>query len=138
MPTDSIPPEWLAQAREICLALPQATEKETWDHPTFRVKDKIFAGIGSGDGANDFRPDDGSPDPVVTMTMKSTLEIQEMLLSHGHPFFKPKYVGPSGWIGIVIDEETDWAEVEEFVIDSYCAVAPKKLAKELMNSFPEG
>ena len=31
------------QLRAICLALPEAVEKETWDAPTFRVRDKIFA-----------------------------------------------------------------------------------------------
>lgn len=29
--------------RAICLALPEATEKEAWGGPTFRVRDRIFA-----------------------------------------------------------------------------------------------
>jgi len=29
--------------RRICLALPEAEERETWGDPTFRVRDKIFA-----------------------------------------------------------------------------------------------
>ena len=28
--------------REICLALPEATEKEAWGDPTFRVQGKMF------------------------------------------------------------------------------------------------
>ena len=36
--------------RAICLALPEATEKEAWGDPTFRVRDKIFAMEKRGDG----------------------------------------------------------------------------------------
>ena len=36
--------------RKICLALPEAAEKEAWGDPTFRVRDKIFAMEKRGDG----------------------------------------------------------------------------------------
>ena len=36
--------------RAICLALPEAVEKETWGDPTFRVRDRIFALVRRGDG----------------------------------------------------------------------------------------
>ena len=32
----------LRRLRPICLALPEAEERETWGEPTFRVRDKIF------------------------------------------------------------------------------------------------
>ncbi len=38
------------QLRAICLACPDATEKQAWGDPTFRVRDKIFAMVKSGDG----------------------------------------------------------------------------------------
>jgi predicted DNA-binding protein (MmcQ/YjbR family) len=31
--------------RAIALALPEAEERETWGHPTFRVRDKMFAAM---------------------------------------------------------------------------------------------
>ena len=34
-----------ARLRALCLALPEAVEKETWEEPTFRIRDKIFAMI---------------------------------------------------------------------------------------------
>lgn len=40
----------LDRLREICLALPEATEKEAWGDPTFRVRDKILAMHKVGDG----------------------------------------------------------------------------------------
>src|SRR5690606_12010049 len=39
----TVRPERLERLREICMALPEATEKETWGDPTWRVRDRIFA-----------------------------------------------------------------------------------------------
>ncbi|MGZ6300004.1 MAG: hypothetical protein ACXWMN_05890 [Candidatus Limnocylindria bacterium] len=36
--------------RRLCLALPEAEERETWGEATFRVKDKIFAMGSAGAG----------------------------------------------------------------------------------------
>ncbi len=133
MATADIDPDLLAAAREICLELPEAVEKETWGHPTFRVRDKIFAGIGVG--ADAWVPDaddtDAQPVELTTMTMKAAPGEQESLLAVGRPFYRPKYVGNRGWIGIVIDATTDWGEVEELIIDSYRTIAPKKLVRVL-------
>ena len=32
----------LPRLRKVCLALPEATEKEAWGSPTFRVRNKLF------------------------------------------------------------------------------------------------
>jgi predicted DNA-binding protein (MmcQ/YjbR family) len=129
MATEDIRPDWLAQLRQIALPLPEATEKETWGHPTFRVRDKIFVGMGVGGDSVDFHPD--LRPALTTMSMKAAPGEQESLLAIGHPFFRPRYVGNRGWIGIVVDDDTDWAEVEELVLDSYRATAPKRLVKLL-------
>jgi len=104
--------------RAICLALPQATEQETWGHPTFRVRKKIFVGCGDEDGR-------------MTMSMKAAPGEQEGLLAEGPPFYFPKYVGTKGWIGLELDHETDWSEVAELVEDSYRAIAPETLIRRL-------
>jgi hypothetical protein len=41
-------------------------------------------------------------------------------------FFKPSW-GPDV-LGVVLDDRTDWDEVGELLTDSYCLLAPKKLA----------
>jgi hypothetical protein len=50
----------------------------------------------------------------------------DALRATGHPFFT------SGWrddvMGMVIDDGIDWTEVRELVTESYCLLAPKKLA----------
>jgi predicted DNA-binding protein (MmcQ/YjbR family) len=33
------------ELRRVVLSLPEAEERETWGHPTFRVRDKLFAAL---------------------------------------------------------------------------------------------
>ena len=113
----------LEQVRRICLAMPESSERETWGHPTFRIRDKIFSTYG--------RVDDESDRSVTTMTMKAADGEQESLLAEGHPFFYPKYVGSKGWIGIVLDADTEWTEVAELVEDSFRLIAPKRVSAKL-------
>ncbi|MFL5530422.1 MAG: hypothetical protein ACJ8BC_00360, partial [Gemmatimonadales bacterium] len=42
-PAVSMPARSVDRLRAICLALPEAIEKETWADPTFRVRERIFA-----------------------------------------------------------------------------------------------
>jgi hypothetical protein len=109
--------EILARVREICLALPEATELETWGAPTFRVRHKIFAMPRTGDGR-------------VSLWCKSPPGVQQILVgADPNLFFVPPYVGHNGWIGIRLDVElTDWGEVAGLVEESYCMTAPKRLA----------
>jgi hypothetical protein len=43
-------------------------------------------------------------------------------------FFVPPYVGRNGWIGIRLDDGTDWPELEELITRSWRMTAPKRLA----------
>ena len=105
--------------RAICLALPEASEKEAWGDPTFRVKDKIFAMQKSGDGR-------------VSVWLKAPPGAQEILVGAAPDvFFVPPYVGHKGWVGIRLDNDPDWAEVESLVRRSYRLIAPKRLAAML-------
>jgi predicted DNA-binding protein (MmcQ/YjbR family) len=109
----------LKRVRALCLALPETFERETWEHPTFRVgsgKGKIFCTAAV----------DGS-----TCTMKSDPEEREALLAQGDPFFLPPYVGGKGWVGVRLDGRTDWDEVAELIATSYCLIAPKRLARQV-------
>ena len=105
-----------ARLRRICLALPEAVEKETWDIPTFRVRDKIFAMHTSHDG----RP---------TLCCKAPPGSQAILVgADAERFFVPPYVGPKGWIGIRLDACADWTEVAALIARSYSLIAPKRRA----------
>ena len=102
--------------RAICLALPEAEERETWEAPTFRVRDKIFAMQREGDGR-------------LSVWCKAPPGSQMVLVgADPERFFAPPYVGPKGWIGMRLDRRPDWDEAAKLVRRSYRLVAPKKLA----------
>jgi predicted DNA-binding protein (MmcQ/YjbR family) len=46
-------------------------------------------------------------------------------------FFLPAYVGAYGWVGLILDDETDWTEVGELLDASFRQVAPKRTVAEL-------
>ncbi|MDI1446134.1 MmcQ/YjbR family DNA-binding protein [Polyangium sp. 6x1] len=109
----------LERFRAICMGFPEATEVEAWGHPTFRVKDKIFAAIGGENG-------------VWSYGVKTTFEMQAGLVATDPRFTIAKYVGKHGWIDVRIDEPNDsaidWNEVRALVAGSYKMIAPKALA----------
>ena len=111
--------EPLTRLRTICLALPEATELETWGDPTFRVRARIFAMTKQGDGR-------------FSVWFKAPAGLQTILVnSDPAHFFVPPYVGHKGWIGLRLDVEVDWAEVGELIEQSYRLTAPKRLAAQL-------
>lgn len=102
--------------REVCLALPHATEKEAWGDPTWRVRDRIFAMMKRGDGRE-------------SAWLKAPDGAQEVLVEAAPDrFFCPPYVGHRGWIGVRLGDGPDWAEVAALVRRSYRLTAPKTLA----------
>ena len=103
------------RVRRLCLALPEATEKETWGEATFRVRDKIFLMAGGSKS--------------LSITMKAPPGAQEVLVA-GDPehCYVPAYVGHRGWVGVRIDGTTDWKLIAELIEESYRMTAPKRLA----------
>lgn len=119
-----MPPRPLSRLRKLCLALPEAHEVEAWGEPTFRVRNKMFAMYANaanhhGNGRH-------------AVWLKGAPGDQARLI-HAAPeyYFVPPYVGPSGWIGIWLDGQTDWDDVAEFLGEAYRLVAPKRLLKQL-------
>ena len=45
--------------------------------------------------------------------------------------FVPAYLGPSGWIGLDLDDDTDWSEVAELLDASFRLTAPTRDVAEL-------
>src|SRR3954471_16221326 len=71
--------------RAYALALPEVEERETWGHPTFRVRDKMFLTLGA----------DGEEG-----TVKATLADQaELVAQDPKAWSVPAYVGRHGWVG---------------------------------------
>ena len=107
------------ELRALALRMPGAEERETWGHPTFRIRDKIFAGLAE-DGA--------------TATVKASKEEQAALLgSDPETFAQAPYVGQHGWVTIQL-ARADRVEIEELVIEAWRATAPKRLVAEFDGS----
>ena len=112
----------LVQVRKICLAFPETFEKEAWGGPTFRVNGgKMFV----------MYVDNHHNDGITGIWCAAPLGAQAMLIDlDPKRFFKPPYMGPSGWIGIRLDTpKVDWKEVQSIIGDGYRMSLPKKMLK---------
>jgi hypothetical protein len=101
--------------RAFALSLPEAVEIETWGHPTFRVREKMFATLS---------PDDGSSASVKT----TKLEQIALVSSEPKVFGVPAYVGRSGWVTIQL-EGVDPDHARELIEEAWRQTAPKRLVK---------
>jgi predicted DNA-binding protein (MmcQ/YjbR family) len=110
---------FLAELREVCLALPESAEVEAWGRPTFRAGKKLFAV---------FDVDDRHPYAVV---FKPEPPERPALLEDKR-FYLPPYFGPSGWVALDFTAApVDWVEVAELMESSYRQVALKRMLKAL-------
>ena len=110
---------FLAEVREVCLALPESVEVEAWGWPSFRAGKKIFAMFG------------GHAEVRHNVIFKPEPE-ERIALVNDERFFSPPYWGPSGWLALDLDAApVDWAEVAELVEGSYRQVALKRMLKQL-------
>ena len=111
----------LARLRPICLALPRAAEKVSHGAPAFFIeKGKVFAYFTHnhhGDGR------------TAVMVKTSGLDEQQILIEADPDlYYRPPYIGHSGWIGICTDQpQTDWDHIADRIETSWRLVAPKKL-----------
>jgi predicted DNA-binding protein (MmcQ/YjbR family) len=109
--------------RKICLAFPEANEKMSHGEPTwFAGKGKVFAMLDNHHH--------GSEHLAVWLPMPRG--VQDSLLQRDPTlFFKPPYVGPKGWVGVVLDTKPDWKAVQQLVRDAFEFVATAKLRAKL-------
>lgn len=110
----------IVRLREFCCALPEVTEVEAWGTPTFRVKGKIFAMYAPASSSH------GGGRPGVWI-LSVSMEQDLVLRARPDRYYKPPYVGPSGWIGAWLDKNPPWAEIEELLKEGWRRRAPKKL-----------
>jgi hypothetical protein len=115
-----MPKSPLPRLRKLCLSLPEAHEVEAWGHPTFRVRNKIFATYGdASDSHNKGRP---------ARCIKAAPGEQSVLVSNAPDrYFVPPYVGTKGWVAAWLDDPVNWDELGGLLLQSYRLIAPKRL-----------
>lgn len=109
--------------REICLAFPEAGERLSHGEPTwFAGKGKVFAMLDNHHHGS----------PHLAVWLPQPVGAQEALIeADPGRFFRPPYVGPSGWVGVVLDTQPDWDMVQGLVRESFLHVATRKLVAQL-------
>ncbi len=113
----------LAAVREICLALPETSERPSHGAPTFFVQEKrSFATVW----------DNHHGDGRFALICAAPAGLQAALVETApERFYVPPYVGHRGWIGVRLDRDADWAEIAELCQDAYRVIAPARLAAQL-------
>jgi hypothetical protein len=117
-----VPEDPIERLRRLCLALPEVTERLSHGEPTWFVQGKkTFVTIS-----------DHHHDDRVAMWCAAPPGAQEVLVgADPQRFFRPKYVGHRGWLGIYLDVRQDWDQIADLVQDAYREVAPRRLIVRL-------
>ena len=111
----------LARIRELCLALPETSERPSHGAPTFFVRGKraflMVLTNHHGDGR-------------FAIWWAAAPGLQQMLVdADPERFFVPPYVGHRGWLGVRLDRGLDWNELAGIAEDAFAEVAPPKLVE---------
>jgi predicted DNA-binding protein (MmcQ/YjbR family) len=117
----------LNRLSKICLALPEASRQDLGSHASFSIGKKTFA----------YFLNDHHGDGIVSIACKVLPgENTALVAAQPNRFYLPAYIGPRGWIALRLDRGvTDWKEVGELVLGSYCLIAPRKLAASIATRF---
>lgn len=117
---------FLARVRTIALELPGTAEKVSHGRPTFFTK-KVFCYYGGS-----VKPPDGGPHiRHDTSVLVLPDPAERPALVQDPRCFGPAYLGPYGWVGLDLDDDTNWIEVAELVETSFRLTAGKRLIAQL-------
>jgi hypothetical protein len=126
-----VPPEIEDRLRATCLGLPGAYEEPAWTGIRWRVRGRTFAHACTveADNPTSHARVFAVNGPVCVVTFRAPADEVAGLIGGGFPFYWP------GWgenvVGMVLNDQTDWAEVADLLTDSFRVQAPRKLSRLL-------
>jgi len=104
----------LGKIRQICKGLADTTERPSHGAPTFFIKGKrsylMFHSDHHGDGR------------LAVWCAARPGAQTALVASNPECYFVPPYVGYRGWVGVRLDRDLSWDEIEEVVAEAYEAV----------------
>ncbi|GAA1159297.1 MmcQ/YjbR family DNA-binding protein [Ornithinicoccus hortensis] len=113
-----VPEEMAQRCDRVLGSLPRCAAEDAWVGVRWRV--------GSATVAHLF----GGEDQRFRVVFRADPEEVMAFEAMGEPYFR------AGWgtnvVGLVLDEATDWDEVAELLVASYCVQAPARLAEAVM------
>ena len=120
----------MARLESIVARLPEAerVDVEAWgDHPTFRIRGKNFV-FSDGEGRH--------------LSVKLPKEEAAAVVATDVDVEPAGYgLGRHGWVAVTLPEDPDadrWRQVEEWVRTSYTLVAPRALARRVLDEDEQG
>jgi hypothetical protein len=121
----------LGRLRETCLSLPTAYEEQAWVGTRWCVRKKTFAHVLTIENAwpPAYARAAATEGPLTVLTFRSSGQELDALANQGPPFFKPVWFPDI--VGMALDDDTDWDEVDELLTESYCLLAPQKLTDQV-------
>ena len=106
----------LKKVRNLCLALPETSERDSWGHPNFVAGKKTFV---------TFEFVDLRPSIAFRMDPLDVLE-----MARDERFFATPY-GRGQWVSLWADAKLDWRFISELVRRSYRLVALRRMLEKL-------
>jgi hypothetical protein len=118
----------IARVRQLCLALPETSERLSHGEPTFFVRNKVFVMF-----ANNHHDD-----RHIAVWLPVPPGFQEDLIQTvPQVFFMPPYVGKRGWVGIELDKISD-ADLNMYINIAWQLIAPKRLRAQRYSDLQKG
>lgn len=112
-----LPAAWVDRVQAALAACPECRREPAWTGVRWRV--------GSATVAHLF----GGEDQQFRLVVRAELDEVMAFELQGHPYFRTPW--GSNVVGMLVDDATDWGEVAELVVDSYCVQAPPRLAAQV-------
>lgn len=112
-----LPAAWVARIDAALAGCPECRSEPAWTGVRWRVAGVTVAHLFGGE------------DQLFRLTLRAAPD-EVMAFEHqGDPYFR------AGWgsnvVGLVIGAATDWDEVAELVVESYCAQASSRLVAQV-------
>jgi hypothetical protein len=126
-----VAPDVVDRVRSICLALPESYEESAWVGTRWRIRKRTFAHVLMIDAGwpPAYARAANCDGPITVVTFRTPADELEAIRHTGHPFFVARWFDDI--VGMILDEDVDWSEVEELLTESYCMLAPKKLVAQV-------
>ena len=106
----------------MCLALPGVEHAGAHGTSSYRYKKKGFAYV--------WADHHGIGRPALWVKAPTGAQA-ELCDSEPDRYFRPPYVGPSGWVGVWLNGDVDWAGIAEVLVDGYLdRIGPRAAADQ--------
>ncbi|HET9061214.1 MAG TPA: MmcQ/YjbR family DNA-binding protein [Acidimicrobiales bacterium] len=122
------PSEIEERIRSICLQCPGVTERQSHGAPAFFAGKQFLMLWPEGHHDRVF--------PHLWCAAPPGAQA-ELVRSEPDRFFRPPYVGARGWVGVRLDLDLDWQELEAICEEAFRTVAPDKMRPALGSHPPQ-